>query len=267
MIFIGEKINGTRKAVQEAILKKDRAFIEKTALEQANAGADYLDVNAGTSPDRETDDMLWLIDIVQEVTEVPVCIDSSSPGTLAAALAQVRQTPLVNSINADPARLEAFLPLIREKEAPVIALALDESQTGMPKTIAERMENIRRVMEAAASYGIPEERLFIDPLIMSVATEDTAGAAVLGAIRSIRAAWPRAHITGGLSNVSFGLPNRELVNRTFLTLAMAAGLDSAVVNPANRALIESLKATELILGNDRFCRSYTKAAKADFVKK
>jgi 5-methyltetrahydrofolate--homocysteine methyltransferase len=211
--------------------------------------------------------MLWLIDIVQEVTDIPVCIDSSSPGTLAAALGRVKQTPMVNSINADPARLEAFLPLIKEKGAPVIALALDESQTGMPKTIAERMENIRRVMEAASSYGISEERLFIDPLIMSVATDDAAGAAVLEAIRSIRAAYPAAHITGGLSNVSFGLPNRELVNRTFLTLAMAAGMDSAVVNPANRALIESLKATELILGNDRFCRAYTKAAKAGFVKK
>jgi 5-methyltetrahydrofolate--homocysteine methyltransferase len=129
------------------------------------------------------------------------------------------------------------------------------------------MENIRRVMEAAASYGIPEDRLFIDPLIMSVATDDAAGAAVLEAIRAIRAAYPRAHITGGLSNVSFGLPNRELVNRTFLTLAMAAGLDSAVVNPANRALIESLKAAELLLGNDRFCRSYTRAVKAGFAKK
>jgi 5-methyltetrahydrofolate--homocysteine methyltransferase len=267
MLFIGEKINGTRRAVQEAILNRDRAFIEKTALEQANAGADYLDVNAGTSPDRETDDMLWIIGVVQEVTELPLCIDSSSPGTLAAALGQVRQTPLVNSVNADPARLEAFLPLIKAKEAPVIALALDESKTGMPKTVGERMENIRRVMTAAASYGIPEERLFIDPLIMSVATDTAAGPTVLEAIRSIRAAYPGAHITGGLSNVSFGLPNRELVNRTFLTLAMAAGLDSAVVNPANKALLASLKATDLILGNDRFCRSYTRAAKAGFVKK
>jgi 5-methyltetrahydrofolate--homocysteine methyltransferase len=267
MIFIGEKINGTRKAVQEAILNRDKAFIEKTALEQARAGADYLDVNAGTSPDRETDDMLWLIGIVQEVTELPVCIDSSSPGTLAAALGHVKQTPMVNSINADPARLGAFLPLIKEKEAPVIALALDESKTGMPKTIGERMENIRRIVEAASAYGIPEERLFIDPLIMSVATDDTAGASVLEAIRAIREAYPAAHITGGLSNVSFGLPNRELVNRAFLTLAMAAGMDSAVVNPANRALIESLKATELILGRDRFCRSYTKAAKIEFAKK
>jgi 5-methyltetrahydrofolate--homocysteine methyltransferase len=211
--------------------------------------------------------MLWLIGIVQEATDIPVCIDSSSPGTLAAALGHVKQTPMVNSVNAGPARLEAFLPLIREKGAPVIALALDESKTGMPKTIAERMENIRCIVEAASAYGIPEERLFIDPLIMSVATDDTAGASVLEAIRSIRAAYPAAHITGGLSNVSFGLPNRELVNRTFLTLAMAAGLDSAVVNPANRALVESLKATELILGRDRFCRSYTRAAKAEFAGK
>ena len=211
--------------------------------------------------------MLWLIGIVQEVTDIPVCIDSSSPGTLAAAMGYVKQTPMVNSINADPARLDAFLPLIRGKGAPVIALALDESKTGMPKTIAERMENIRRIVEAASAYGIPEERLFIDPLVMSVATDDSAGATALEAIRAIREAYPAAHITGGLSNVSFGLPNRQLVNRTFLTLAIAAGMDSAVVNPVSRALVESLKATELLLGRDRFCRSYTKAAKAEFAGK
>ena len=267
MIIIGEKINGTRKAVKEAILARDRAYIEQIALEQTNAGADYLDVNAGTNPDREAEDMLWLLDIVQNVTEVPVCIDSSSPATLKLALEHVRRQPMVNSINADPRRLQSFLPLISDKGCPVIALALDESKAGMPKNKEERLENVSRIFAATQAVNIPDDRIFVDPLIMSVSTDITAAQEVFTCMREVRGQYPEAHITGGLSNVSFGLPVRELVNRTFLTLAMASGMDSAVCNPANRALIESLKATEMLLGRDKFCRKYTVAAKDGFTKK
>ncbi len=115
MIFIGEKINGTRKIIQEAIINRDAEFIKKTALDQANAGADYLDVNAGTDPSREKEDMLWLIEMVQSVTETPICIDSSTPEVIQAAILVVKATPLINSINGDPKRLESFLPFIKEK--------------------------------------------------------------------------------------------------------------------------------------------------------
>lgn len=267
MIVIGEKINGTRKAVNAAILARDAQFIADLAAEQAAAGADYLDVNAGTNPDREVEDMLWLLEVVQGAAETPICIDSSSPATLKAALEHVKAVPMVNSINADPRRLEAFIPLIAERGCPVIALALDESRSGMPKDNAERLQNVARIFEATRAAGIADAQVYVDPLIMSVATDNSACVQALDCIRAIRAAYPEAHITGGLSNISFGLPERALVNRTFLTLALGAGLDSAVCNPANRALIESLKATEMLLGRDRFCRKYTTAAKAGFVKK
>lgn len=267
MILIGEKINGTRKAVNEAILTRNRAYIEQTALEQANAGADYLDVNAGTNPDREAEDMLWLLDVVQSVTEVPVCIDSSSSATLKLALEHVKRQPMVNSINADPRRLQSFLPLISEKGCPAIALALDESKSGMPKNKEERLENVSRIFEATRAANIPDNRIFVDPLIMSVSTDIAAGQEVFDCMCAIHEKYSDAHITGGLSNISFGLPVRELVNRTFLTLAMACGMDSAVCNPANRAFVESLKATEMLLGQDKFCRKYTVAAKDGFTKK
>ena len=264
MIVIGEKINGTRKAIKEAILARDRAYIESVVTEQIEAGADYLDVNAGTNPDRELEDMLWLIDIVQDLTDTPISIDSSSAETLAAAIEHVQATPLVNSINADPARLEAFVPIIAAHESPVIALALDESKSGMPESVAERMENIARMFEATRAAGIPDDRMYVDPLIMSVGTDQQAGVEVLECIRLIHETYPDAHITGGLSNISFGLPNRAVVNRTFLTMAMQMGLDSAVCNPAETSLIEAIKATEMLLGKDRFCRKYTKAAKKGF---
>ncbi|MDO5409206.1 MAG: dihydropteroate synthase [Lachnospiraceae bacterium] len=268
MLLIGEKINGTRKAVQKAILSRNTEAIIALVKEQTEAGADYLDVNAGTGPDRELEDILWLLDIVQSYApDIPVCIDSSSAATLKAALPHVGKTPMINSINADSARLEAFIPLVKEYAASVIALALDESKSGMPKNNEERMENIDRILEATRKAEIPDSDVYIDPLIMAVSTDNNAGSTVLACIREIRQKYPETHITGGLSNISFGLPERAIVNRTFLTLAMAAGMDSAVCNPANRSFIEAMKATDMILGNDRFCRKYTTAAKKGFCKK
>lgn len=268
MILIGEKINGTRKVVQGAILGRDAGLIQSLAREQADAGADYLDVNAGTGPDREEDDMLWLLEVVQEAApDTPICIDSSSPRTLALALGHVQKTPMVNSINADPRRLENFIPLIRENACPVIALALDESKSGMPRSNEERVENIGKIFGATRAAGIEDSRVYVDPLIMAVATDNKACVEVLDCIGQIHSTYPEAHITGGLSNISFGLPQRSLVNHTFLTLAMSRGLDSAVCNPADKALIEAFKATDMLLGRDRFCRRYTTAAKSGFSKK
>ena len=267
MVIIGEKINGTRKSVQTAILNRDSDAICAMAKEQADAGADYLDVNAGTGPERELEDMLWLLDLVQKtVPDTAICIDSSSAKTLEAAMDHVSRTPLVNSINADPARLDSFIPLVKEKNCPVIALALDESQSGMPKSNEERMENLRRIFNATRAAGIADSCVFVDPLIMAVATDNTASIEAISCIRQIHELYPEAHITGGLSNISFGLPERAVVNRTFLTLAMNAGMDSAVCNPASRSLIEAIKATDMLLGRDRFCRNYTKAARDNFSK-
>jgi 5-methyltetrahydrofolate--homocysteine methyltransferase len=267
MIFIGEKINGTRKIVQQAILDRNIAYITEAAKTQAEAGADYLDINAGTSPDRETADMLWLIDTVQAAVETPICIDSSSPKTLIAALERVNKTPLVNSVNADPARLNSFLPLIGKKNCAVIALAMDESKSGMPKDNGERRKNIETIFAATRKAGISDGSVFVDPLIMAVATDQSAGVQAFEMIRWIRESYAEAHITGGFSNISFGLPNRALVNRTFLSLAIAFGADAAVIDPASVTIIESLKATDMLLGKDRFCRKYTVAAKEGFVRK
>jgi 5-methyltetrahydrofolate--homocysteine methyltransferase len=267
MIFIGEKINGTRKLIKEAVLARNGAYISAVAKQQSEAGADYLDINAGTSPEREAEDMGWLIDTVQGAVETPICIDSSSPEVLKTALDRIHKTPMVNSVNADPKRLESFLPLIKAKDCAVIALAMDESKSGMPKNNDERRENIEKIFAATRKAGVPDGKVFVDPMIMAVATDTTAGIQTLEIIRWIRDTYPDAHITGGFSNISFGLPNRALVNRTFLGLAIAYGADAAVIDPVSPAIIESLKATEMLLGKDRFCRKYTVAAKEGFIKK
>lgn len=267
MILIGEKINGSINVIKKAVLERDDKYIKTIAKIQVEAGANYLDVNAGTDPERETEDLLWLIETVQSVVDTPICIDSSTPSAIKAAIEIVKTTPMINSINGDPKRLADFLPFIKEKDCSVIALALDESKAGMPKNVDEVMQVLENIFKETRAIGISDERIFVDPCILAVATDQTAGTRALECICTIRATYPEAHITAGLSNISFGLPKRALINRTFLTLAIATGMDSAVVDPSNVELIESLYATKLLLGKDKFCRKYTTASKIDFAKR
>lgn len=265
MLIIGEKINGTRKEVREAVTTRDDAFIRNLAQSQADAGAAYLDVNAGTSPNREPDDLVWLVHTVQGALEVPLCLDSANPKALAAALAEVDRTPMINSISGEPDRLERVLPLAAQHGCPVIALALDDK--GIPKGVESRMAVIGRLFEATRGAGVPDDRVFVDPLIMAVATDNQSGAVALETMRQVRAAYPEAHLTAGLSNVSFGLPARTLVNQAFLSLALAAGLDSAIMDPTDTALLSTLLATELVLGRDRHCLTYNRAYRAGKIKR
>jgi 5-methyltetrahydrofolate--homocysteine methyltransferase len=255
MKIIGEKINGTRKEVGEAVLGRKTDFIRELALSQVQAGADLLDVNAGTPPDRETDDLVWLVRTIQEAVDIPLCLDSPNISSLTAAASEVNHPPMINSINGDPEKLERLLPLVRSNGCTVIALALDEK--GIPKDVQERMTVIRRVFKATREAGVSDENVYVDPLIMTISTNTNAGLTVLETMRTIRSEFPKAHITGGFSNISFGLPGRVLINRCFLTLVLEAGMDSAIIDPTRGDVYETLLATEMLLGRDRFCRNYT----------
>ena len=257
MKVIGEKINGTRKLVGAAIANRDAEFIQSLARKQVEGGAHWLDVNAGTHPDREVDDMLWLIDLIQGVTEVPLCLDSANPKALAAAIGKVNQTPMINSISGEPNRLENVLPLVAQHGCPVIALAMDDK--GIPANVAGRQDVALRLFAATRAAGVPDDHVYLDPLVMTIGTNTEAGRITLEAIRVLHAEYPAAHISLGLSNVSFGLPVRSLVNRTFLTLAVANGMDTAIVDPNDRELRAARIATELLLGQDKHCLNYTRA--------
>jgi len=258
--IIGEKINGTRSQVKKAVAERDAAFVRTLAQRQAEAGADWLDVNAGTSPDREPDDLVWLVQTVQEAVDVPLCLDSTHTPALAAAIQQVRQTPLINSISGERARLDGILPLVRQARCGVIALAMDDQ--GIPVGAEERLAVIRRMLDQTRRAGIPDERVYVDPLVMAIATNTESGRIVLDTMHAVRAEFPAVHLTSGLSNVSFGLPARTLINQAFLTLALAAGLDSAIMDPLDRGLRAALRAAELVLGRDQHCLNYTRAYRA-----
>jgi len=263
MQIIGEKINGTLKRVGRAVADRDATFIQALARRQVEAGADLLDVNAGTRPDQEPDDLIWLVRTVQETVDVPLCLDSANPRALAAAIEKVRQAPLINSISGKQKRLEGILPLARDHGCPVIALALDES--GIPQGVEERLTVIRRVIGETRRAGLPDDKVYVDPLVMAIATDTEGGLIALETMRAVHAEFPAVHLSVGLSNISFGLPARSLINQAFLTLALAAGLDTAIMDPLDRDLRGALLAAELVLGRDHHCRNYTRAYRAGLI--
>ena len=260
MEIIAEKINGTRKRVAQAITGRETAFIQDLARRQAEAGSTWLDVNAGTHPNREADDLIWLVETIQTVVDTPLCLDSANPKALAAAIEVVDKTPLINSINGEPERLDGILPLVVEHGCQVIALAMGGKK--MPASTDERVAIIHRVMEATRAAGVPDERVYIDPLAMTISTDIQSGLMACDTIRAVHQAYPNAHFTLGLSNISFGLPARSVINRAFLILTMAAGLDSAILDPLDRELRATILAAELVLGRDRHCLNYTRAYRA-----
>jgi cobalamin-dependent methionine synthase I len=265
MEIIGEKINGTRQRVAQAIAARDAAFIQQLARQQAEAGCAWLDVNAGTHPQQEPADLVWLIETVQAAVDIPLCLDSANPQALAVAIKAVNKTPMINSISGEPQRLEGILPLVAAHGCRVIALAMDEKK--IPATSEARVAIIDKVMAAARAAGVPDEHIYIDPLAMTLSTNIQSGQIFFDTLRAVHAAYPQVHFTAGLSNISFGLPARSFINRTFLILARQAGLDCAILDPLDQELRAALLAAELVLGRDRHCLNYTQAYRAGVFNK
>jgi 5-methyltetrahydrofolate--homocysteine methyltransferase len=265
MKIIGEKINGTRKRVAQAIADRDVNYIKDLALKQTNAGADWLDVNAGTHPNQEPDDLVWLIHTIQSVVDTPLCLDSANPKALSTAIRAVDKTPMINSISGELERLNNILPIVAEHGCEVIALAMDEKK--IPETSEKRLEVVHKVLEVTRTAGIPDEKIFIDPLVMTISTNIQSGLIFFDTLRAVRADYPHVHLNAGLSNISFGLPARSYINRAFLTLALQAGLDCAIIDPLDQELRAALFAADLILGRDRHCLNYTRAFRAGLFAK
>jgi 5-methyltetrahydrofolate corrinoid/iron sulfur protein methyltransferase len=264
MLIIGEKINGTLKKTAAAIADRDVTYIQNLARRQAEAGASYLDLNAGTAAGREPDDLVWLIDTVQSVVDVPLCLDSANPAALRAGFQHVKQTPLINSISAEANRLDGTLPLVAEHGCPVIALLLSEA--GIPASVEGRLSNGRRIIDRTRQAGVHDQDVYVDPLVMALSTKTDGCIIALETMNALRLEYPQVHFSIGLSNVSFGLPLRSLINQAFLAQALAAGLDAAIIDPLDQGLFNMLLATELVLGRDRFCRNYTRAFRAGKIR-
>jgi 5-methyltetrahydrofolate--homocysteine methyltransferase len=265
MKIIGEKINGTRKRVAQAIAERDAGYIKDLAGKQTEAGSTWLDVNAGTHPDREPDDLIWLIETVQSVVDVPLSLDSANPKALKIAIQAVNKPPMINSISGEPERLTGILPLVAEHGCPVIALAMDDKK--IAETSGKRFEIITRIIKETRALGIPDSNLYIDPLAMTISTNTGSALVAFETMRCVREQYPEAHLTIGLSNISFGLPGRSFVNRYFLSLAMQMGLDSAILDPLDHEIQAAILTTELILGRDKHCLNFIRASRKGLFEK
>ena len=254
MLIVAERINSRRPAIARAIAERDAAHIQEEAERQVAAGAQVLDVNAGASLEVEPEDLVWLVETVQGAVEVPLCLDSPRPEALRRAAEVHQGAPMVNSITGEEDRLARVLPVVVESGARVVALTMDEA--GMPGTAEERVRVAGRIAERVTAMGIPLERVYFDPVISALATDHTQGREVLAAAAGIRREFPEAHLICGLSNISFGLPNRLLLSHTFLVMLMAAGLDAVIADPTSAGFVESVIAAEALLGRDEFCMSY-----------
>jgi len=260
MIIVGESINSTISQVGEAVKSRDAAYIEGLARAQVDAGAHMLDVNAGVAGTDEVEGMVWLVDIVQKAVDVPLVLDSADPEVIDAALKVHKGRPMINSISGEKQKLDTLLPLIADNGLSVVALCLDDR--GIPETPEARLEIAHLMVEQAAAAGIKPEDIYIDPLILSMGTDWQAAKVSLETIRLIRKELPLVRVTGGMSNIGFGMPNRRLLNRIFLTMAMAIGLDAAFIDVRDDKLMTAISAADAILGNDPYCKLYFKAHRA-----
>ena len=259
MLIVGELINCTRKKVAAAVEARDREFIQELARRQDEAGADYLDVNGGILG-QEAEALRWIIEAVQEASERPLSVDSSISDVILSALPEVKQRPLINSISAEKERLEALLPAAVEYRAKVIALCLDEN--GIPNTADGKIEIAHRLVERLTGAGLALDDIYLDPCLFPIASDQQSGCETLEAIERMMADFPGVHTILGLSNVSFGLPLRRVLNRNFLALAMGRGLDAAILDPNDSSLMATLLAAQTLLGNDASCMSYVSAYRA-----
>jgi 5-methyltetrahydrofolate--homocysteine methyltransferase len=257
MLIVGERINSTRKRINTAIRERDTARIAGEAKKQVAAGADYVDVNAGTSVAHEVDDLKWLVETVQAAVDAPICLDSANPAALKGALALVDKTPIINSITGEAARKDEILPLVIESGASIVALLMDDS--GMPEDAAGRIAVGETLIPELTEAGIELDRILIDPLVRPISTDARQSPFVLETVRTIMANWPGIHTICGLSNISFGLPARNVVNATFLALMLQAGLDGAIIDPTEPRMAATVAAADALLGRDDYCMNYIMA--------
>ena len=258
MIIIGEKINGSIPSVAEAIAKRDAEFIKARAVAQANAGATYIDCCASVPESEEVETLKWMIECIQEVTDLPIAVDSPSADVLTEAWKFCNKPGIINSVSGEGDKMDKLFPIIRDNPGwEVVALLSDD--TGIPKNAADRLRVFAKIMAKAKEYGISPARIHIDPLVEMLCTSEDGIANNVEVISTIREQYPTIHITGAVSNISFNLPYRKILNIAFTVMSINAGMDSAVLDPLNRDLRGAIYAAEALKGEDYFCMEYINA--------
>jgi 5-methyltetrahydrofolate--homocysteine methyltransferase len=263
MLIIGENLNSTRKKVKKIIENRDEKSVQDLARKQVESGAAILDVNSSAASGNTKDNMEWLVKTVQEAVNVPLCIDSPDFEEIEKGLEAYNWNygkALINSITGEQEKIDRLLPIIKKYKCAVVALVMDER--GIPDNDRIRIEIARKLINVLTDSGVPLADIYIDPLVVPIGTNDKNGLIVLDTIRGIKEFYPEVKTVIGLSNISFGLPERKLINQVFMVLAMASGIDSAILDPTDKKLVAYIKAAATLLGEDPFCTKYIEAFRA-----
>ncbi|MFH0838891.1 MAG: dihydropteroate synthase [Candidatus Omnitrophota bacterium] len=259
MLVIGELINGMYEQIKAAIIKKDKKVIQAVALRQIECGADALDINVGPASLNQLDDMKWLIEAVQEVTDKAISIDSPKPKVIEEVLPLVKNKVIINSTDAGDEKLDILLPLAKRYNGRIIALAMDKKQ-GVPRDRNVRSELAVKIISKAMEIGLNMEDVYIDPIVLPVNAVQPQAIEVLESIRELKMLCsPPPKTIVGLSNVSQGSKQRSLINRTFAAMAVAMGLDGAILDPLDKDLMEAVITAELIMNKHIYCDSFVEA--------
>jgi 5-methyltetrahydrofolate--homocysteine methyltransferase len=258
MLIVGERINSTRAPIQAALARRDGEFLVDEARRQWEAGSHYLDVNTATMLEAEGPCMTWLVTLIQDaLPEARLAIDTPDARALEAGLRAHRGRALLNSITAERQRLDAVLPLIREFQPQVVALTMDDD--GLHRDADKRFAIGAGLLERLARVGVALDDVFVDPLVFPVSAEPDAGTIALDIMQKLRQAYPGVHTICGLSNVSYGMPLRKLVNQVYMVMAMTRGLDAVIVDPLDRRMMAHILTARMLLGQDPGCKGYLTA--------
>ncbi len=258
-MIIGELINTSRKLIKPLVEEYNADALLEIARAEADAGADFIDLDCGTFVKDEPERLVWLTKLISTELETPLCLDSPNPAALKAALPLVKGPVVINSISAETQRYNDILPLALEFGAKLIALCLDGK--AVPKTTEDRYAIGAKLIEDLVKAGVPIADIYVDPLVEPVSVSQNGGLVLLQTVAKLREHYPEVHFICGLSNISFGLPNRKLINRYFLAQTIGAGMDSFILDPTDNALMGCYLASRMLVGQDKFCSQYLKATR------
>lgn len=257
MLLIGERINSSSRRISLAINKRDVALIQSEARAQVEAGADMVDVNVGALTDNEPEHLRWLVQVVQQVVDVPLSLDTTNPAAMEAALAVHKGRALLNSVTAQEDRLQGMLPLVKKFRCGVVALCVDDQ--GVPESAEGKFRVASGLVRRLLDAGVPSQDIYIDPAVTPIAVSSCGAREVLEAVDRVHKSFSGVHVIAGLSNVSFGLPVRRLLNQVFLIMAMTKGLDAVIMDLLDSQAMSNLHTARALLGDDRNCQDFMQA--------
>lgn len=254
MIIVAEKINGSIPSMGKAIAERNADYIREMAKKQADVGADYIDCCASVN-EGEVETLEWMIDLIQEVTDTPICVDSPNPKALVEAMDRCNKPGMINSVSGEGDKIDIIFPKIADTPWKVVALLCDD-ENGIPKDAEGRIKILDSIMARADEFGIAHDRIFIDPMVEMLCTAEDGISIVVDVMKYIKEKYPKLHIICAVSNISFNLPYRKILNVAFTVMAMNYGMDAAVMDPLARDLRGAIYATDGLLGEDYYCMEY-----------